>query len=59
MGGTAARIRLMTLGLRVGDCVEVITNFHKGQLVIASDLKRLVVGRGLAQKIMVRSLDNA
>jgi Fur family ferric uptake transcriptional regulator len=53
-GGAAVRIRLMTMGLRIGDQIEVITNLNKGQLVIASDFKRLVIGRGLAQKIMVR-----
>jgi Fe2+ transport system protein FeoA len=31
----------------------VITNLGKGQMAIAVDFKRFVIGRGLAQKIMV------
>ena len=45
------------MGLRVGDEIEVITNLNQGQLVIAVENKRLVMGRGLAQKIMVKALD--
>jgi Fur family ferric uptake transcriptional regulator len=52
-GGAASRLRLMSMGLRIGDEVEVITNVSHGQLVIAADYKRLVLGRGLARKIQV------
>ncbi len=52
-GGGAAKLRLLTMGLRIGDEIEVINNVHQGQLVIAADFKRLVLGRGLAQKIWV------
>lgn len=52
-GGIASRMRLTTMGLRIGDEIEVITNFGKGQMVIALDNHRLVLGRGLAQKVMV------
>jgi Fur family ferric uptake transcriptional regulator len=52
-GGTGAKMRLLTMGLRTGDNIEVITNNSQGQLAIAADLKRYVLGRGLAQKIMV------
>jgi Fur family ferric uptake transcriptional regulator len=55
-GGAQARMRLLTMGLRVGDRVDVINNQHEGQLVIALDFKRLVLGRGLASKIMVEAL---
>jgi len=53
-GGTAARLRLLTMGLRPGDKIDVITNLNQGPLVIAANDKRYVLGRGLAQKIMVR-----
>jgi Fur family ferric uptake transcriptional regulator len=53
-GGTGARMRLMTMGLRVGDSVEVITNINEGQIALAMGNRRLVLGRGLAQKILVR-----
>lgn len=52
-GGTESRMRLLAIGLRIGDTVQVITNFGKGQMAIAVDFKRFVLGRGLAQKIMV------
>ncbi len=51
--GAGARMRLLTMGLRKGDKIEVITNNGHGQLAIAADLKRFVLGRGLAEKIMV------
>jgi Fur family ferric uptake transcriptional regulator len=52
-GGTGSKMRLLTMGLRKGDRIEVITNNGYGQLAIAADLKRYVLGRGLAEKIMV------
>jgi Fur family ferric uptake transcriptional regulator len=52
-GGAGTRMRLLTLGLRPGDKIEVITNNRQGQLAIAADYKRYVLGRGLAQKILV------
>jgi Fur family ferric uptake transcriptional regulator len=56
-GGAGSRMRLMSMGLRVGDAIDVITNLNQGQLVIAVENKRLVLGRGLAQKIMVKPMD--
>jgi Fur family ferric uptake transcriptional regulator len=55
-GGAKARLRLLTMGLRTGDRIEVINNAGQGQLVVAIDFKRLVLGRGLAQKILVAPL---
>jgi Fur family ferric uptake transcriptional regulator len=52
-GGVGARMRLLSMGLRPGDEVEVITNNNQGQMVIAADYNRYVLGRGLAQKILV------
>ena len=52
-GGSGAKMRLLTMGLRTDDKIEVITNNSQGQLAIAADLKRYVLGRGLAEKIMV------
>jgi len=56
IGGSNSRLRLMSMGLRVGDTVEILTNFGKGQMVVATDSNRFVLGRGLAQKIIVESL---
>jgi Fur family ferric uptake transcriptional regulator len=55
--GTSGRIRLLTMGLRIGDEIEVLTNMNQGQVVIVSDFKRLVIGRGFSQKIMVSPVD--
>ena len=44
----------MAMGLRVGDALEVVTNTGNGQVVVALAFNRLVIGRGLSQKIMVR-----
>ena len=56
-GGATSRLRLMTMGLRPGDCLEVITNNGQGQLAISVDMRRYVLGRGLAQKIIVEPED--
>jgi len=32
---------------------EIITNINKGQIAVAVDCRRYVIGRGLAQKIFV------
>jgi Fur family transcriptional regulator, ferric uptake regulator len=53
IGGSEGRLRLLTMGLRPGDTVEVITNNGQGQLAISADMRRFVLGRNLAQKIVV------
>ena len=55
-GGASARMRLLSMGLRIGDRIEVISNNSQGQIAVALDFKRYVLGRGLAQKIMVEPL---
>ena len=52
-GGAASRLRLLSMGLRIDDEIEIITNVSHGELVVAADYKRLVLGRGLARKIQV------
>jgi Fur family ferric uptake transcriptional regulator len=53
-GGSSARMRLMSMGLRTGDTLDVITSDTTGQLVVAVGNKRYAIGRGLAKKIQVR-----
>ena len=55
-GGVGARMRLMSMGLRLGDEIEVISNDNRGQVAIAADYKRYVLGKGLAQKIRVEPI---
>jgi Fur family ferric uptake transcriptional regulator len=59
IGGTQSRLRLLTMGLRIGDCVEVINNVQNGQIVLAVDFKRLVLGRGMAEKIQAAPVRTA
>ena len=54
LGGNKARLRLLSMGLRVGDELEVITNNGQGQIVVAVDFQRYVLGRGMSQKVIVR-----
>jgi len=56
-GGSGARMRLLSMGLRLKDEIEIVTNPKQGQLVVAVDFKRFVLGRGLAQKIMVQPVE--
>jgi len=53
IGGNKARLRLQSMGLRIGDELEVITNYGQGQLVVAVGFQRYVLGRGMAQKVFV------
>lgn len=54
-GGSGSRLRLMSMGLRVGDRLEVINNAGRGQVVVAAGSQRYVLGRGLSQKIIVET----
>ncbi len=56
-GGAKFRMRLLSMGLRMGDEVEVVTNLNSGQVVVAVDYQRYALGRGLAEKIMVQSVE--
>ncbi|MBW1893881.1 MAG: transcriptional repressor [Deltaproteobacteria bacterium] len=58
-GGSNVNMRLINMGLRIGDQVEVITNSGTGQIVIAIDYNRYVLGRGMARKIMVEQIKSA
>ena len=56
-GGPEVRMRLLTMGLRTGNKIEVINNNGKGEMVVSFDFHRYVIGRGLSQKILVRPAD--
>jgi len=57
IGGSGARMRLITMGLRAGDIIDVITNLNDGQIVVALEGKRYALGRGFAQKIIVKPFE--
>ncbi|MCG8567488.1 MAG: FeoA domain-containing protein [Desulfobacterales bacterium] len=54
--GKQMQLRISSLGLRVGDMVEVVSSGFGGQVVIATGDNRLVIGNGMAQKIWVQPL---
>jgi len=51
-GGGTARARILSMGLRSGDAVEILSNQGQGQMVIAVDMKRYIIGRGMAEKVI-------
>lgn len=55
-GGSQAKMRMISMGLRVGDEIEIITNIHRGQVVVACNFNRLVLGQGLARKVRVKPI---
>lgn len=52
-GGAKARLRLLSMGLRTGDQLNILTNNGHGQLAVAAEFTRYVLGRGMAQKVLV------
>lgn len=52
--GKNMQLRISSMGLKIGDLVEVVSNGFGGQVVIAVGENRLVIGTGMAQKIWVQ-----
>ncbi len=57
IGGAGLRNRLLTLGLKIGDSIEVVTNDGLGQVIVAVGFNRISLGRGLAGKVQVTPQD--
>lgn len=55
--GRQMQLRISSMGLKIGDEIEVMSNGFGGQVVIASGDTRLVIGSGMAQKIWVEPVD--
>ena len=51
-GGQKARMRLMDMGLKVGDSIEIINS--DGPIIVNCGGTRLAIGKGLADKVRVR-----
>jgi len=51
--GRGLQARLATMGLVPGTEIDVVQNSGRGPFVIAVKESRLMLGRGMAQKIMV------
>ena len=45
--------------LGIGDEIEIISNNSQGQIAIAADYTRYVLGRGFAEKILVEPIKQA
>jgi Fe2+ transport system protein FeoA len=52
-GGAGLRTRLVAMGLRAGAQLRVVHNGGRGPFVLAIDDCRMVLGRGMANRILV------
>ena len=52
-GGANLKERLLSIGLRVDDLIEIVQSREKGAVLIAKDENRFMLGGGMAQKIFV------
>ena len=55
-GGAFMRSRLVSMGLLQGTTLEVVKNSGRGPVIVSVRGSRLVLGRGMAHKIMVESI---
>lgn len=55
-GGEALRRRLLSLGLSVGDEVEVVHR-RNGGVVLARGGNRVALGKGVAQKVLAEVIE--
>ncbi len=54
--GKKMQLRISSMGLRIGDTIEMVSGGMGGQVVIASGENRLVMGKGMAEKVWVQAL---
>ncbi len=52
--GKNMQLRISSMGLTRGDLIEIVSSGFGGQVVIASGENRLVLGKGMAEKIKVQ-----
>jgi len=57
-GGRGLVHRLYQMGLTPGTVVEMISNYGHGPLVIKARRVEIALGRGMASKIIVESVEN-
>ncbi len=55
--GKNMQLRMSSMGLKIGDPIEIVSAGFGGQMVIASKENRLVLGKGMAEKIRVQPLN--
>jgi len=57
--GRNMQLRISSMGLKIGDLIEIVSAGFGGQVVIANGENRMVLGKGMAEKIMVQLFDQA
>jgi len=57
--GKNMQLRISSMGLKIGDLIEIVSSGFGGQVVIAVGENRLVLGKGMAKKIMVQPFNQA
>lgn len=55
--GNIFQLRLSAMGLKIGDQIEIVSSGFGGQVVIATGENRMVIGKGMAEKIKVETFD--
>ena len=55
MGGKSAQLRLAGMGIIPGKEIEMIRNSKQGPIIIGNNSNKIMLGRGLAQKIFVEA----
>jgi len=57
LGGRCIRKRLADLGMNTGDILSVVQSDPCGPMILKVKESRLAIGRGVAHRILVESLD--
>jgi Fur family ferric uptake transcriptional regulator len=57
--GQQMQLRISSMGLKIGDLIEIVSSGFGGQVVVATGENRMVLGKGMAEKIMVQLFDPA
>ncbi|OGR33997.1 MAG: Fur family transcriptional regulator [Desulfobacula sp. RIFOXYB2_FULL_45_6] len=57
--GKNMQLRISSMGLKIGDPIEIVSSGFGGQVVIANGENRMVLGKGMAEKVMVQFFDQA
>ncbi len=57
--GKNMQLRISSMGLKIGDLIEIVSNGFGGQVVIAIGENRLILGKGMAEKIRVQPFNQA
>jgi len=55
--GKNMQLRISSMGLKIGDLIEIVSSGFGGQVVIATRETRLILGKGMAEKIRVQPFD--